>query len=68
MDDLKLYGKSLELELDSLVQTVRIYGKDIGMEFGIENCAMIEMKRGKMIYSKEIQLPSGEKIKSLEGG
>ena len=38
MDDLKLYGKSLE-KLDSLVQTVRIYGKDIGMEFGIEKCA-----------------------------
>ena len=65
MDDLKLYGKSLE-ELDSLVQTVRIYSKDIGMEFGIEKCAMIEMKRGKMIYSEGIQLPSGEKIKSLE--
>ena len=53
MDDLKLYGKSLE-ELDSLVQTVRIYSKDIGMEFGIEKCAMIEMKRGKMIYSEGI--------------
>ena len=65
MDDLKLYGKSLE-ELDSLVQTVRIDSKDIGMEFGIEKCAMIEMKRGKTIYSEVIQLPSGEKIKSLE--
>ena len=65
MDDLKLYGKSLE-EFDSLVQTVRIYNKDIGMEFGIEKCAMIEMKRGKMIYSEGTQLPSGKKIKSLE--
>ena len=36
------------------------------MGFGIEKYAMIEMKRGKMIYSEGIQLPSGEKIKSLE--
>ena len=50
MDDLKLYGKSLR-ELDSLVETTRIYSKDIGMEFGISKCAMLEMKRGKVVDS-----------------
>ena len=44
MDDLKLYGKDKD-QLDSLVQTVRIFSSDIGMTFGIEKCAMVEMKR-----------------------
>ena len=50
VDELKLYGKNLE-ELDSLVKTVRIYSKDIGIELGIEKYAMIEMKKGEMSYS-----------------
>ena len=32
MDDLKLYGKN-EKQVDTLVNTVRIFSKDIGMEF-----------------------------------
>ena len=40
MDDLKLYSCH-EKELDSLVQTIHIFNKDIGMEFGIEKCAML---------------------------
>ena len=39
MVDLKLYSCS-EKELDSLVQTISVFSKDIGMEFGIEKCAM----------------------------
>ena len=67
MDDLKLYGKTKN-ELDSLVQTVRIFSSDIGMEFGISKCAMVEMKKGKMVNSEGIELPEGEQIKSLEEG
>lgn len=65
MDDLKLYGRSRN-ELDSLVQTVRVVSEDIGMEFGIEKCALIEMCRGKMVRSEGIELPNGETIKALE--
>ena len=36
MDDTKLFAKNGK-ELETLVQTVRIYNEDIGMEFGIEN-------------------------------
>ena len=46
MDDLKLYSRS-EKGLDSLVQTVCIFSKDIGMEFLIEKCAMLVMEKGK---------------------
>ena len=40
MDNLKLYSCN-EKELDSLVQAIHIFSKDIGMEFGIEKCAIL---------------------------
>ena len=36
------------------------------MELGISKCAMLEMKRGKVVDSNGIDLPSGETIKALE--
>ena len=44
MDDLKLYAKS-EKELNSLIQTVRIFFDDVGMVFGLEKCAVVVLKR-----------------------
>ena len=35
MDDLKLYNRN-EKELHSLVQTICVFSKDIGMKFGIK--------------------------------
>ena len=67
MDDLKLYSWS-EKRLDSLVQTVRVFSEDIGMEFGIEKCAMLVMEKGKIVKSVGIELPNGKVIKSLQGG
>ena len=46
MDDIKLFAKN-EKELETLKHAVRIYPQDIGMEFGIEKCAMLVMKSGK---------------------
>ena len=48
MDDLKLYSKS-ERALDSLIQTVRIFSKDIGMQLGIDKCAMLILRNGKRV-------------------
>ena len=42
MDDLKLYGNAEE-EAASLTNTVRIFSKDIAMEFGISKCAHVTM-------------------------
>ena len=67
MDDLKLYSKS-ERGLDSLVQTVRIFSVDTGMQFGIEKCAMLVMKKGKIVKLDGIQFPNDKVIKSLEEG
>ena len=54
MDDLKLYSRS-EKGSDSLVQTVRVFSKDIGMEFGMEKCAMLVMVKGKIVKDQLIQ-------------
>ena len=67
MDDLKLYGRNVN-EIDSLIQSVRIFSQDIGMEFGIQKCAMLKIVRGKMVECEGISLPNGEKIRSLEKG
>ena len=65
MDNLKLYAKDKK-ELDTLSQTVRVFSKDIGMDFGIEKFAMIQMKRGIFVMSEGIELPNGKKIRSLD--
>ena len=67
MDDLKLCSRS-EKVLDSLVQTVRVFSEDVGVEFGIEKCAMLVMEKGKIVKSAGIELPNGKVIKSLREG
>ena len=67
MDNSKLYGKS-ERQVDSLVNTVRVVSQDIGMEFGINKCAVFITKRGKFHYSEGIKLPDGQSIKGLDEG
>ena len=46
MDVINLFVK-IEKELKTLIHTVRIYSQDIGMEFGIEKCAILVTKSGK---------------------
>ena len=67
MDDLKLYSRS-EKGLDSLLQTVRVFNEDIGMELGIKKCAMLVMEKGKTVKSVGIELPDSKVIKSLQEG
>ena len=67
MDDLKLYGKN-ENEIKGLVSTVEVFSQDIGMEFGIKKCGVINMNRGNIKSTDRIELPSGEKIREIEEG
>ena len=46
MDVIKPFAKN-EKELETLIQAIRIYSQDLGMEFGIENCAMPIIRNGK---------------------
>ena len=54
--------------MDSLVQTVCVFSEDIGIEFGLEKCAMLVMEKGKIVKSVGIELPDGKVIKSLQEG
>ena len=65
MDDIKLLAKN-EKELETLIHAVRIYSQDMGMEFGIEKCAILVMKSGKRHLTDRIELPIQEKIRTLE--
>ncbi|XP_063588859.1 uncharacterized protein LOC134766032 [Penaeus indicus] len=65
MDDLKLYGAN-KYQLDSLVQVVRIFSQDIRMSFGLDKCAVLEMKRGRQVGSSGIDLPDDQHITEVE--
>ena len=65
MDDLKLYASS-QRELDSLVRVVESYSRDIGMEFGMDKCAVLVMKDGKQVASEGVELPSGDVMKDVD--
>ena len=64
MDDIKLFAKK-EKELETLIHTVRIYSQDMGMEFGIEKCAMLVMKSSKRHMTDGMEVPNQDKIRTL---
>ena len=65
MDDLKIFGKS-EKQLETLVNTARIFSGDICMEFGIEKCRMILMKKRKFSKNEGIKLPNDQEMKEID--
>ena len=46
MDDIEPFAEN-EKELKTQVQVVRVYSKDIGLEFGRERCDMLIMRNMK---------------------
>ena len=62
------------MELETLIQTIRIYSQYIRMKFGIEKCTMLIMKSGKRQTMKGIGIRMlGDKenykhLKVLEAG
>ena len=56
-DDIKHFAKN-EKEWETLIQTVRIYSQDIGMEFGWEKCAFQVMKSDKRHMMERVELPN----------
>ena len=65
-NDLKLYEASKD-QLDSLVQVVRIFSQDIKMSFGLDKCAVLEMRRERQVGSSGIELPDHQHIGELVG-
>ena len=67
MDDLKLYSKTEEA-MQSMTNTLQMVSKDIGMEFGMEKCARVSMKRGKLKTSGDLLLSDSEGMKEVDDG
>ena len=67
MDNLKLFAKN-EDQIDSLVNTVRIFSEDIKMEFRLSKCGVLIMKRGKVVKSEGIRMPDGKMMENIEEG
>ena len=66
MDDIKLFGKS-ERDIETLVQTVARVTDDMKMEFGVQKCGVLSIKKGKVTNSEGITLPDQQTIGEIEG-
>ena len=55
--DIKLFAEN-EKKLETLIQAVRIYSDDIGMEYGREKCAILIMESGKLQMTEATELPN----------
>jgi hypothetical protein len=67
MDDLKLIAKSVE-EIKKQIQTVKTFSDDINMEFGLEKCAKITFKRGKLTHLQNLVIDNNREIQELQQG
>ena len=67
MEDLKLFSISEE-QMDALVRTVHVFSTDIGMEFGMEKCGILTMKRGKVVRCDGTKLQNCEVMKEVRKG
>ena len=48
-----IYGNNSN-QIDSLIQKVWSYSEDIGMKFGIDKCAVLELEIGRVARSEGI--------------
>lgn len=64
MDDLKLYSSS-KAQLHKLLEITYNFSKSINMEFGIEKCKTIHLKKGKLINSEGFEMENNEIIENL---
>ena len=65
MDDLKLFGKSVD-QIDSLVQTVFKFSEDIGMEIVLKKCGVVILKKRKLVKFHGIHSPNQEIMKEVD--
>ena len=55
MDDLKLFAKN-DQQLEGLLNIVKQFSHDIGMELGLDKCSKATFFRGKLLKAKNIIL------------
>ena len=57
-----------EDQIDSLVNTVRIFSEDIKIKFGLPKCRVLIMKREKVVTSEGKSMSDGKMINNIEEG
>jgi hypothetical protein len=68
MDDLKLYASS-QSDLQVALDTVQNYSAAVGMQLGLDKCAVLHIKRGRGVGNGEdLQLVDGSIIHHLDAG
>lgn len=65
MDDLEVYARS-DKDLESLVQIMKDYSNDIGMEFGLDKCAKATLKVRKFFKSSNFTIDVNTTLSNLE--
>ena len=65
MDDLKLHGRDKD-EIKKLCAVVHKFSKDISMEFGMDKCAVLEIKSGVQVSCNGIVLPDDKTMQEVE--
>ena len=65
MDDLKLFARN-DNELTGLLDTVKKFNDDIGMQFGLDKCAKVTFIKGRNVKAENITLDESTTIKQLE--
>ncbi len=65
MNDLKLFARN-ETQLKQALTIVKSFSDDIKMDFGIEKCAMVVMKSGKLVNYQNIQLCHETVIRNMD--
>ena len=65
MDDLKLFARN-DNELTGLLDTMKKFSADIGMQFGLDKCAKVTFMKGKIVKTENITLDVSNTIRELE--
>ena len=64
MDDLKLFAQT-DSQLIDLLRVTENFSNSIRMEFGVDKCAVVHVKQGRMVESEGIQLSDSINLRSL---
>lgn len=48
------------------MNAIRLFSNDMRIEVGISNCAILVMKRGKLVLSDGLELPKTDVIKNID--
>ena len=65
VDDLKLYATS-ENKISVVTKRVKEMYEDIGMYWGLENCAALHVDRGKISKSEDLPIGAEEYISAMD--